>query len=489
MLYRNLKHHYKMKFKNFTLFLGILLLFPGLSMQANNLKLNPAYQVQNGKPVSVMLTCYSTTLLANGKDHARIRLAVRNKEGKEILSAEDSIRLYVDGDATITKPNGKSINVLTDSKGKKYYPCKLQNGVENLVFVAGTKPDHISLTAKSGKLWEGNSTIFTLPEDFHLMKPKPGQIQPTKVKIGRIIGADISWLPQLEARGIKFHENGKPIDAVKLLKEHGMNYIRLRIFVNPANPKGYSPEKGFCNLSHTLAMAKRVKAAGMKLLLDFHYSDYWADPQKQYKPLAWKNLSFNALKDTLKAYTTRVLLALKHQGTLPAMVQIGNEINHGMLWPDGSISHPNQLAALLKTAYNSVKAVNPNIVVMVHLALGGQNQEARFWLNNMIARGVKFDVIGLSYYPQWHGTPKDLKSNLEELLKQYHKPLMVAEYSEYKKLVNNIIFGLPNHMGKGSFIWEPLNSRSGLFKRDGKILNVTPLMSIYNQLSKKYLKH
>lgn len=478
-----------MKFKNFILFLGILFLFPGLSLQAGNVKLNPAYQTENGKPVSVMLTCYSTTLIANGKDHAGIRLAVMNRNGKEVMSANDSIRLYVDGNATVTTTEGKPVKQLSDAKGNKYYACKLKNGVDNLVFVAGTKPDKIKVTARSGKLWAGTSTLFTLPANFHLMKPKPGQLQPTKVKIDRMIGADISWLPQMEARGIKFYENGKPIDAIKLLKEHGMNCIRLRIFVDPANPKGYSPGKGFCDLNHTLAMAKRVKEAGMKLLLDFHYSDYWADPQKQYKPLAWENLDFSALKDTLKAYTMHVLLALKHQGTLPAMVQIGNEINHGILWPDGSIYHPDHLAALLKAAYNGVKSVDPDIVVMVHLALGGQNQEARFWLNNMIARGVKFDAIGLSYYPQWHGTPKDLKNNLNDLLRRFHKPLFVAEYSDYKKLVNDIVFSLPDHMGKGSFIWEPLNSRSGLFERKGSILSVTPLMSVYDQLSKKYLRH
>ena len=474
-----------MKLKNFILILGALFLFPGISLQAGNIKLNPSYQVKNGKPVSVMLTCYSTTLLANGKDHARVRIAVRDSASREITTANDSIRLYVDGDATITTPEGKAVKLLTDAKGEKYYACKLKNGVDNLVFVAGTKPDKIKVTAKSGKLWTGSSTIFTIPADFHLMTPKPGQLQATKLKIDRMIGADISWLPQLEARGIKFYENGKEVDAVKLLKEHGMNYIRLRVFVNPANPKGYSPVKGFCDLDQTLAMAKRVKDAGMKLLLDFHYSDYWADPQQQNIPLAWQNLDFSALEDSVKAYTTNVLLALKHQGTLPAMVQIGNEINHGMLWPDGSISKPDQLAALLKAAYSSVKSVDPNIVVMIHLALGGQNQEAHFWLNNMIARGVKFDIIGLSYYPQWHGTPDDLRSNLNNLLKVYHKPLIVAEYSDYKKLVNDIIFSLPGNMGKGSFIWEPLNARSGLFDQKG---NVLPLIKEYDQLSKKYLK-
>lgn len=146
-----------------------------------------------------------------------------------------------------------------------------------------------------------------------------------------MIGADISFLPQIEEIGGKFYENGQEIDAIQLLKNHGFNYIRLRIFVQPENPKGYAPGKGYCGLSYTLAMAKRIREAGMKLLLDFHYSDYWADPQQQNKPLAWENLNFDSLKDTVKTYTMQVLLALKNQGTMPAMVQIGNEINHGFL--------------------------------------------------------------------------------------------------------------------------------------------------------------
>ena len=100
-----------------------------------------------------------------------------------------------------------------------------------------------------------------------------------------MLGADISFLPQLEDRGIKFTDNGVEKDAIQILKDHGFNYVRLRIFNDPARDSGYSPKKGFCDLEHTKQMAKRVKAAGMKLLLDFHYSDYWADPGKQYKPL------------------------------------------------------------------------------------------------------------------------------------------------------------------------------------------------------------
>jgi beta-galactosidase len=113
------------------------------------------------------------------------------------------------------------------------------------------------------------------------------------------------------------------------------NYVRLRIFNDPARDSGYSPKKGFCDLEHTKQMAKRVKAAGMKFLLDFHYSDYWADPGKQYKPMAWRNLSFVDLKKALFDYTKKVIQELKDQGTTPDMVQVGNEINHGMVWPEG----------------------------------------------------------------------------------------------------------------------------------------------------------
>jgi beta-galactosidase len=318
-----------------------------------------------------------------------------------------------------------------------------------------------------------------------MMKPKPDQLPPTIKPTGRMIGADISFLPEIEARGSKFFDKGKEKDAIKLLRDHGFNYIRLRIFVNPENKKGYAPGKGYCGLKYTLEMAKRIKDAGMKLLLDFHYSDYWADPQQQNKPLAWADLDFKTLKDSLKTYTTRVLLALKQQGTMPAMVQIGNEINHGMLWPDGHISNPDQLADLLKAGIAGIEAVDPSLPVMMHLALGGQNEEAVFWLDNMIARGVRFDIIGLSWYPRWHGTLEDLKSNLLDLRKRYHKPLNVVEYSDYKREVHEIIFSLPDGMGKGACIWEPLNRWSGLFDKNGE---TTDLIRVYDELNSKYLK-
>jgi beta-galactosidase len=275
------------------------------------------------------------------------------------------------------------------------------------------------------------------------------------------------------------------VDAVALLRSHGFNAIRLRIFVEPGNERGYSPGQGFCGLDSTLSMAKRVKAAGLGLLLDFHYSDYWADPQQQNKPLAWATLDYESLRDSVRSYTAAVLRAMERQGTLPDMVQIGNEINHGLMWPDGHIGNPDGLAGLLKAGVEGAHAVAPDMPVMMHLALGGQNDEARFWLDNMIARGVTFDVIGISYYPRWHGTLEDLSANLHDLVARYRKPVNVVEYSDFKRAVHDIVFSLPGDMGKGTAIWEPLGWRSGLFDREG---HVTALMSVYDSLRLTYLQ-
>jgi beta-galactosidase len=291
-----------------------------------------------------------------------------------------------------------------------------------------------------------------------------------------MLGADISFLPQLEEKGMKFRDRGVEKDAVQILKDHGFNYIRLRIFNDPATDSGYSPKKGFCDLQHTLQMAKRIKAAGMKFLLDFHYSDTWADPQKQFKPAAWKGQNFSQLQQSVSDYTRKVMQALKDQGTTPDMVQVGNEINHGMIWPEGHIGHLDSLAQLIYAGINGVKAVAPNTIIMLHIALGGQNDESRFFLDNMIARGIFFDVIGLSYYPKWHGTLEDLQYNLTDLSTHYNKDVIVVEYSQLKQEVNEIAFNLPNGHGKGTCIWEPLNTWEKFFDKEG---NANEFLNLY----------
>ncbi|MFY9151367.1 MAG: glycosyl hydrolase 53 family protein [Prolixibacteraceae bacterium] len=473
-----------MKLTKLIPFLGIAILFQCTSPKPKTIDFSSVSQVETGNPVSVMLTSYSTTLIANGKDQTKIRIALTDSIGREIKTATDSIQILFSGDGILTDPNGVEINLQPDKMDFKITSQKLVNGTCNLLLTAGNKPGSTKIQVRSGDLRPGDCEIHMLPKNFELMTPTADQLPATTKPTDKIIGADISFLPQIEARNYKFFENNQEIDALKLLKDHGFNYIRLRIFVNPEDERGYSPQQGFCGLKPTLEMAKRINNAGLKLLLDFHYSDNWADPQKQIKPLAWDRLDFETLKDSVKTYTTRVLTAFKNQGTMPAMVQIGNEVNHGILWPEGHISHPDQLADLLKAGVEGVESVNNEIPVMMHIALGGQHDESVFWLNNMIARGVRFDIIGISYYTRWHGTLNDLQSNLTDLVTRFNKPVNVVEYGDFKREVHDIVFNLPDEMGKGACIWEPLSARSGLFDRQG---NTTTQILLYDEIHSKYL--
>jgi arabinogalactan endo-1,4-beta-galactosidase len=298
-----------------------------------------------------------------------------------------------------------------------------------------------------------------------------------------ILGADISFLPQLEAKGIVFIDQGVAKDAILILKEKGFNYIRLRIFVNPAADSGYSPKTGFCDLTHTIAMAKRIKAAGMKFLLDFHYSDNWADPGHQIKPSAWENLKFPELKLALKKHTVAVLTALKKQHCFPDMIQVGNEINHGIVWPEGNNANMDQLTDLLKEGVAGVRTVSKSVPIMMHIACGGQNEESVKFIDQLIAKNVSFDIIGQSYYPQWHGTLADLKHNLTDLAKRYQQEIIVVEYTAFKKEVNDLAFGIDNKKMKGTFIWEPLNTWEKIFEKDGKS---NELINLYPEISKKW---
>jgi beta-galactosidase len=391
--------------------------------------------------------------------------------------------LFRSGDAVIAGTRNKIPVSLIDSEdGVKTYACEIFDGSCPLVLRAGTREDKIKIEVTAERLWPGSHEIHTINAGVKLMKPSAAQIVPVTNKVGRSIGADISFLPEFEDKGMKYYENGKEEDLVKILADNGINYIRLRIFVNPENEKGYAPGKGYCGLKYTKLMAARAKKYGMKLLLNFHYSDFWADPQQQNKPLAWKDLPFDLLKDSVKSYTKRVLLALKEQGTPPDMVQVGNEINHGMLWPDGHISNLNNLAELIRAGVEGVREIDPSTPVMLHIALGGQNRESTFWLDNMIARGVDFDVIGLSYYPRWHGTLDDLKANLTDLESRYKKHLNVVEYSQYKNEISDIIFNLPGKMGTGTFIWEPIGI---FFDKQG---NANEELKGYQALAAKYLQ-
>ncbi|MET9764293.1 arabinogalactan endo-1,4-beta-galactosidase [Streptomyces sp. NPDC006372] len=235
-----------------------------------------------------------------------------------------------------------------------------------------------------------------------------------------IKGADISSLAKSEAKG-GVYRNGSGVagDALTILKSSGMNYARLKVWVNPAD--------GYNDKARVLAMAKRVKAQGMKLLVDFHYSDFWADPGRQDKPAAWAGHSYGQLRADVYNHTYDVLNALKAQCTTADMVQVGNEINGGMLWNEGSTSDWTQLAGLLNSGYDAVKAVNSSTTVALHLAKGGDLDGTRWWFDNARSHGVKFDAIGLSYYGYWHGALADFQTTLDDAAARYGKPVFVAE--------------------------------------------------------------
>ena len=433
-----------------------------------------------------MITPYKTTMLADGRDATVINVHVIDRQGREVPDADNLIRFKIYGDAKIIGVgNGDPSSHEPDKYDEGEWKRKLFNGKCQVIVQSGKNPGMIRFEAESDSLWKGATDIITVRPDAGGNADARKEIKLAPKTIDQMLGADISFLPELEARGIKFSDKGVEKDAIAILKDHGFNYVRLRIFNNPAADSGYSPGKGFCDLKHTLEMARRVKSAGLKLLLDFHYSDYWADPGKQFKPAAWKDIAFTALEDSVYAFTKHVISELKKQGTTPDMVQMGNEINHGILWPEGNVKHLDSLADLLRAGSRAVVDVDPKIQLMLHVALGGQNEESVWFIDNMIARKVPFDLIGQSYYPKWHGTLDDLQHNLNDLVRRYNKDIIIVEYSHQKEAVNRIGFNLPNNRGKGTCIWEPLNTWEKIFDESGKS---NELIELYDVFRERYLK-
>ena len=312
-----------------------------------------------------------------------------------------------------------------------------------------------------------------------------------------IKGADISTLLEAEQHGAKFYnQNGQQQDAIAILKANGVNYVRLRLWVDPQDASGKTYGGGSNNLENTIALAKRVKAQGLKLLLDFHYSDFWTDPGKQFKPKAWEKMDYPQLKTAIHDYTRDTIARFKQEGVLPDMVQIGNEINGGMLWPGGKSwgqggGEFDRLAGLLNAAIGGLKenlTGGEQVKIMLHLAEGTKNDTFRWWFDEIAKRGVPFDIIGLSMYTYWNGPISALKANMDDISKRYNKDVIVVEaaygytldncdnaensfqakeekdggypgtvqgqYDYIHDLMQSVI-DVPDHRGKGIFYWEP----------------------------------
>lgn len=301
----------------------------------------------------------------------------------------------------------------------------------------------------------------------------------TKAASSFAYGADVGWLNQLENSGVTWVDDyGYTKDALQILKDHGIDSIRLRLFVNP--PSNFTWTKkdgttcilGYADTAGLLYMAERAKTMGFRIMVDFHYSDHFADPAYQDIPSAWSSHDFTQLKKDVYDHTYYVMTQLAAKGIYPEWVQVGNEINSGMLLPYGQSSNNfSQLTALLNSGYDAVKAVSSSTKVVTHLADGNNNTTFRWFFDNFITKyGGKTDVIGMSYYPYWIGSDYTqsisyLASNLNDMASRYNKEVMVCEVGGVESNPSNTynllkatiekVKAVPNGKGLGVFYWEP----------------------------------
>ena len=336
-----------------------------------------------------------------------------------------------------------------------------------------------------GALLAGALTFTAVPTEAAVqVNPIPG-LSATFIK-----GADLSMVPALEANGAQFKDvDGTPKDVLQIFKDHGVNWVRFRIWNNPKTGPGGG---GDTDEAKALAMTKRAKALGLKVLIDFHYSDFWADPGKQAKPAAWEGHSKDQLVKDVYDYTAKVLKDFQAQGTQPDMIQVGNEIMNGMMWPEGKFpgnDNGKELARLVQAGLQAIHDNDPKheIRTMIHLADGGNNWIYQNFFNALINDNKvnDFDVIGLSYYPFWHGTLDDLSNNINDISKRYNKDVTVVETAF--GYTNENFDKMPNAYGAaeeciGGFRSTPQGQASGLravMERVAKVPNNRGLGMFY----------
>jgi arabinogalactan endo-1,4-beta-galactosidase len=319
------------------------------------------------------------------------------------------------------------------------------------------------------------------------------------------IGADISFLRQAEQQGAVFKENGTPTPVLEILKNHGYNWIRLRLFHTPSDLPN--------DLAYTIAEAQEAKKLEFKLLLDFHYADSWADPGKQPIPKAWKDKSHAELVTAVLEYTRDTTAAFRDAGVLPDMIQIGNEITNGMLWPDGRLpEHWNNFADLVHAGVKGVEAGRgdgPRPKIMIHIERPCDMQATKWFFDKLDSYHVPYDIIGQSYYPWWHGDLKDLRHNLAFMARKYHKDIIVVETAynwqpgnylgkpapfpespegqrAFLGKLNRVVRATPDGHGKGVFWWEPAVKGDlairGFFDQQG---NVLPVVTVFDRFARK----
>lgn len=274
-------------------------------------------------------------------------------------------------------------------------------------------------------------------------------------------GMDLSTLLELEKCGAKYFDGGKESDILDIMKKYDVDTIRIRVWNDPWSQTKESYGAGENDLPNSLAIAKKVTDAGFGVLLNFHYSDFWADPGKQFKPKAWANYGVEELEKAVYDFTLESMRTFLADGVNITMVQVGNELSNGLMWPEGKVPNYDNIAKFVNAGIRAVReadserlsggisgvasAMEPlaKIPVMIHLDNGGNNELYRTWFDNFMERGEDFELIGLSYYPFWHGTLDMLTDNMNDIAERYGKELIVAEvsmgytmedYASYEKL-------------------------------------------------------
>ena len=248
-----------------------------------------------------------------------------------------------------------------------------------------------------------------------------------------ILGIDVStYLEELE-HGAVFLDNGREVDPLDDFRNNGVDWMRIRIWNDPYGPKGEPYLAGSCGIDNYVRLAKLAKSKGYSILMDLHYSDFWADPGKQMIPKAWQNFDLDAMEEAVYAFTAECISRSIAEDVAPAMVQIGNEITNGILWPvgklegtDGKRGNYDNFCRLIKAGCRAVREQLPETKIALHLERSNDKAVYQEFFTEMEEHGVDYDIIGASYYPYWHGTPDELFDNLRAC-RRFGKEIIIME--------------------------------------------------------------
>lgn len=328
----------------------------------------------------------------------------------------------------------------------------------------------------------------------------------TGVELVYAVGADLSFLKAAEDRGVRFRDNGVVRPGLDIFRDHGYDWIRLRLF--------HSPDRLPNDLEYTIALARDARERGFRLLLDYHYADHWADPQQQPTPAAWDTTDIDVLADSVYAYTRSTIAAFREAGVMPEMVQIGNEVRNGMMWPLGRLpDHWDNFARLFKAGLDGIDAGRgqaPRPLIMLHYDNGADARGTKRFFDRFHEYDIPYDIIGLSYYPWWHGTLLELRDNLLSVLDHYpDKDVILVEagyrprvyddgeygpppYPEdapggprkaYLEAVNRTLLAISDRRIKGIFWWEPASACDrDFFDAD---CNARPVITVFDHLKRQ----